>query len=123
MYHVNGDKLELGSFVDYEGSTGRIIRNAGNEIVVEEENNLWYFNGERHEVTTPFQSGLTGILADKILTTGDCRLSPYSVSVKYHKPYLKAVIDFVNRIQGTMRFMSNYINNRNYDLDNWWRVS
>ena len=98
----NGDKLELGSFVDYEGSTGRIIRNAGNEIVVEEENNLWYFNGERHEVTTPFQSGLTGILADKILTTGDCRLSPYSVSVKYHKPYLKAVIDFVNRIQGTM---------------------
>lgn len=99
---VNGDKMELGSFMEYDGPTGRVIRNAGNEIVVEEEKGKWFFNGEEHTSATPFQSGLTGILADEILNTGDCRLSPYSVSIKYHKPYLKAAIDFVNKVQGTM---------------------
>lgn len=99
---ANGDILELGSFDEYDGCTARIIRNAGNEIIVEEDKNRWFFNGEEHEAKTPFHSGLTGILADEILNTGDCRLSPYSVSVRYHKPYLRAVIDFVNKVQGTM---------------------
>lgn len=98
----NGDRMELGSFLDYDGPQGRIIKNAGNEIIVEEENNVWFFNGIEHTAKTPFQSGLTGILVDEILRTGDCRLSQYSLSVQYHKPFLKAVMDFVNKIQGTM---------------------
>lgn len=97
----NDDILTLGSFAEFEGESKVIIRNAGNEIIVEEGKGVWYYNGEEHIDKTPFQSGLTGILADELLSTGECRLSSYSISSQYHKPYLKAVLDFVNKIQGT----------------------
>ncbi len=97
----NDDILSLGSFAEFDGESKVIIRNAGNEIIVDEGKGIWYYNGEEHMVKTPFQSGLTGVLADEILTTGECRLSQYAISIQYHKPYLKAVLDFVNKIHGT----------------------
>ena len=96
----NGDAMILGSYADYSGDSKRIILNDGNEIIVKEGEGKWFINGKEYKVNIPFQSGLTGILADEIFETGDCRLTPYKISVQYHEPYLKAVIDFVNKVQG-----------------------
>lgn len=96
----NGDMMVLGSYAEHEGGSNRIIRNAGNEIIIKESEGLWFINGEEHVSKTPYQSGLTGILADEIFATGSCRLSTYTISSQYHKPYLKAVLSFVNNIMG-----------------------
>lgn len=96
-----GDKLLLGSLAEYEGDSRVIIKNGDNEITVNEGTGVWTYNGVEHEDKTPFQSGLTGKLADSLFTTNTCELTPYSFSTEYHKPYLKAVLDFVNNIQGT----------------------
>lgn len=98
---LNDDYLSLGCFLEYNGDFNVKIINDGNEILLNEGTGVWSINGgEEHQDKTPFQSGLTGIVADEILTTGDCRLTPYSMSVQYHKPYLQGVMQFVNKIQG-----------------------
>lgn len=96
----NGDKMSLCSIMEYEGVTTVKIQNAGKVYMVDEVKGSWFCDGEEHLTKTPYQSSLTGILADEIFTTGECRLSPYSISEQYHKPYLKAVMQFVNKIQG-----------------------
>lgn len=97
----NGDYLSLSCFSDYDGDINVKISNDGNEISLNEGTGVWSINGgEEHQDKTPFQSGLTGIVADEILTTGGCRLTPYSMSSQYHKPYLQAVMQFVNKLQG-----------------------
>lgn len=97
---TNGDKMILGCFDDYEGDSYVTIRNAGNTIIVNELTGAWSFNGDEHLDKTPYQSSLTGVLADELLDTGECRLSPYYISAQYHKPYLKAIMQLVNKLQG-----------------------
>lgn len=96
----NGDVLVQTCLSEYSGRTEVVIHNDGNEINVNEVTGEWSFNGNVLQAKTPYQSGLTGIVADEILTTGDCRLTPYSMSVQYHKPYLQAVMQLVNKLQG-----------------------
>ena len=95
----NGDVLVQTCLHEYSGNTDVIIRNDNNVFIVNESSGVWSINGNEHQTKTPYQSGLTGILTDKILTTGDCRLTPYSISAQYHKPYLRAVMDFINKLQ------------------------
>ena len=76
------------------------IKNAGNTIIVDEITGVWSFNGDEHVDKTPYQSSLTGVLADELLDTGECHLSPYYLSSQYHKPYLKAIMLLVNQLQG-----------------------
>ena len=97
---INGDILSLSCYFNYEGNSYISIKNAGNTIIIDESSGVWSFNGEEHIDKTPFQSGLTGILADEILISGKCQLSSYRVSSQYHKPYLKEVMHFVNKLQG-----------------------
>lgn len=97
---INGDKLYLGCYAEYSGGSSVTIKNAGNTIFVDELTGAWSFNGDEHVDKTPYQSSLTGVLADELLDTGECRLSPYHLSSQYHKPYLKAVMQLVNKLQG-----------------------
>lgn len=96
----NGDEMILGSYSEFEGPTIRIIKNDNKVIQVNETEGEWFYNGKKYEAKTPFQSSLTGELADEILETGTCKLTPYRLSVDYHKPYLKTVMNFVNKLQG-----------------------
>lgn len=98
---ANGDKMSVYSLLEYEGDTTVKIQNAGKLYVVDEVKGSWFCEGEEHATKTPYQSALTGVLADEILSTGECRLSSYSISSQYHKPYLQAVMQFVNKIQGS----------------------
>ena len=97
---INGDELTLGCYEEYEGAPSVTLKNAGNIFIVDELTGVWSYNGEEHVDKTPYQSGLTGILADELLETGECRLSPYSLSSQYHKSYLAAVMSFVNKLHG-----------------------
>lgn len=97
----NGDRLILGSYEDYTNSSAIKILNAGNTILIDSANKVWSFNGQSHSYKQVFQSDRTGTLADELLENGDCRLVRFNESVEYHKPYLSAVIEFVNKIQGT----------------------
>lgn len=97
---INGDELCLSCYADFIGDSYVTIKNAGNTIIIDESTGVWAFNGEKHIDKTPFQSGLTGILSDEILKSGECQLSSYGVSSQYHMPYLKAVMQFVNKLQG-----------------------
>lgn len=97
----NGDELTLGALENYTEKPLVKISNDNKEFIVDEAGSVWYHDGESHPYQTRFQSENTGILADEIFTTGSCRLSKYSSSAEYHKPYLQAVMDFVNKVQGT----------------------
>ncbi len=96
---VNGDELILVCNVENEGSASVTIQNSENIILVDELTGKWSFNDNEHVDKTPYQSSLTGILVDEVLDTGECRLSPYHLSSQYHKLYLKAVMQFVNKLQ------------------------
>lgn len=97
---AKGDTLTLGSYHDFEGDNFIAIQNGDNEIILDEQTGVWILHGERHEARTPYQSSLSGILADSILHNGECSLTPYAISANYHKPYLKEVMNFVNKIKG-----------------------
>lgn len=96
----NGDSLSQVCLSEYDGDSSVIIHNGSNVILVNESTGTWSINGEEQLAKTPYQSGLTGAVADEVLAQGNCRLTPYSVSTQYHKPYLQAVMQFVNKIQG-----------------------
>ena len=49
----------------------------------------------------PMSFRLTGILADEILKTGGCSLTPYSLSALYHKPFIEAMLAKYNEIRET----------------------
>ena len=53
----------------------------------------------------PFQSEMTGTYADLIIKTGHCELSTFDESVKYHKPFIRAILNFYNKINGTQSDM------------------
>lgn len=97
----NNDYLNLTCLSEFNCDNNVMITNDGNKISLNESTGVWTLNeGEEHQNKTPFQSGLTGVVADEILTSGECQLTPYSMSAQYHKPYLHAVIQFVNKLQG-----------------------
>jgi hypothetical protein len=99
---VDGDQLTLVCSDKYEEKSVVKITNGVKEIIVDEAKGEWYYNGETHQDRLYYQSEMTGMLADEIFNTGDCHLVAYDNSADYHKPYLLAVMNFVNKLQGTM---------------------
>lgn len=97
----DGDLLTLSSLEIYTDVPVVKIENAGKVIIVNEAKGEWYYNGQTHYDRLYQQSEMTGMLADEIFETSNCKLVDYTSSAEYHKPYLRAVIDFVNKIQGT----------------------
>lgn len=96
----DGDKLTLACYDTYEGDSSIRIENASNLIVVDEAKRQWSYNGEMHDARFYMQSEISGKMADEILEKGESRLVDYLSSAEYHKPYLMAVMDFMNKIQG-----------------------
>lgn len=76
------------------------IKYGNNIIKIQEENGLWTFNNESYVYKLPYQSQLTGLLADITLSIGYCPLTPYENSAEYHKPFIKAILNHYNEIKG-----------------------
>ena len=96
-----GSILTLISEKDFTGEKNFMIENGDNMYVISEGGGHWSLNGEDHQYAMPYQSQLTGVLADEILKTGECSLTPFAVSVDYHRPFIEAVLAKYNSIQGT----------------------
>lgn len=89
---INGSTLSLISENNYIGEKGIKIVNGENTIHISETNGSWSFKGEVNEYNIPYQSQLTGLLADEILITGGCSLSTFGLSIDYHKPFIEALL-------------------------------
>lgn len=74
------------------------IKDGSNSIIVDERNKIYEYNNSVFSYQMPFQSEMTGLYADLIIKTGNCQLSSLGDSVKYHKPFIRAILDFYNNI-------------------------
>lgn len=97
---TKGSVLTLISENNYVGEKNFIIEN-GKDLYTVLEGEGFILHGDRYEYGMPFQSQLTGLLADELLKTGGCSLSPFYLSVSYHKPFIKALLEKYNNLIGT----------------------
>ena len=97
---AHGHKLSLTSENNYSGLKNMTIQNGNNLIEIEESKGVWSINSVRHQYKMAFQSQLTGLLADEILITGGCLLTPFDLSVSYHKPFIEALLEKYNELKG-----------------------
>ena len=88
----NGSELILTSINGYERKAGITIQNGDMNLFIDESKGLWSLNGEEHNFAVPYQSQLSGVLADDLLSKGDCPLSTYKLSASYHKPFIEALL-------------------------------
>ncbi len=97
IYTPNGSELTLISENNFTGEKNLLIENGDNLYTVSEDEGFILHN-HKYEYSMPFQSQLSGLLADELLKTGGCSLSPFELSVTYHKPFIKAILDKYNEI-------------------------
>ena len=97
----NGNELTLISEKDFKGEKNFMIENDHNVYDISEGDGKWSMNGNTYHYSTPYQSQLTGVLADELLITGGCSLTPFNTSVEYHKPFIEAMLAKYNDIMGT----------------------
>ena len=69
--------------------------------VISEGSGNCYLNGNTYYYSMPYQSQLSGLLADELLITGGCSLTSYELSASYHKPFIEAMLAKYNDIMGT----------------------
>lgn len=96
----NGSELTLISENNYTGEKNFFIENGDNIYTISEGEGFWLHN-KKYDYAMPYQSQLSGILADELLKTGGCSLTPYLLSVSYHKPFMEAMLSKYNIIKGT----------------------
>lgn len=96
----NKSVLKLTSSPDYKNTIRCIIKNGNKTIEYYEGTGEIFVNGESKCVPIHYQSGLSGILVDEMLTSGTCRLTSYEESASYHVAYLSKIAPFINKIKG-----------------------
>lgn len=95
-----GNELTLISEHNFTGEKNILIEN-GDDLYGVSEGEGFYLYNKKFDYAMPYQSQLTGVLADEILKTGGCSLTPYRTSVLYHKPFIEAMLERYNEIKGT----------------------
>lgn len=95
-----GNELVLTSVNGFDGKAGITITNGEKIIYVDETHGFWLDGNIENRFSVPYQSQLSGILADELLTSGTCQLSSYELSASYHKPFIIALLQKYNEIEG-----------------------
>jgi hypothetical protein len=95
-----GNELTLISEKNFTGEKNFLVENGDNLYGISEGEGFCLHN-KKYEYAMPYQSQLTGVLADEILKTGGCSLTPYQTSVLYHKPFIEAMLERYNEIKST----------------------
>ena len=75
-----------------------IINESKGKIFISSEENNW--NWEEKLFTIPYQSELTNIVVDDIITTGSCELTSFDESQEEHKFLLMELTKFISKIYG-----------------------
>lgn len=93
-----GNRLFLRCRKDGEGQEPITITTNRLRVSINESTGILDVNDIKSSFRIPYQSETTGLYADMLLKTGFCSLAPYSVSARYHRYFLKAMLDFYNEI-------------------------
>lgn len=97
----NGNTMTLESAPQYKGEMVMQIKNGDKLITVNEwSGGEITINGVFHDSKFSYQSELTGILLDTLLSTETCGLVSYQESMEYHTQFLSTVLAYVNKLQG-----------------------
>ena len=96
-----GNILTLISEKNFDGEKNLMIENGEDMYVISEGDEKWSMNGNTYQFSMPYQSQLTGVLADELLITGGCSLTPFNLSATYHTPFIEAMLAKYNEIKGT----------------------
>lgn len=96
----NGSRLCLTSIENYEGDTSVSITNGENSIFVNEAKGVVVINNVMKQFPLTYQSTVSGILVDEILSNGECRLTDYYESSFYHKTFLRVIGPYINKLTG-----------------------
>ena len=95
-----GNELTLISENNFTGEKNFLIEN-GDDLYTISEGEGYILHGKKYDYAMPYQSQLTGLLADELLKTGGCSLTPYFFSASYHKPFIEAMLSKYNEIKDT----------------------
>ena len=93
-----GHSLLLSSFYDISDGACVVIKNGDHNIILDEVHGNLTIDGKDLIVKTPYQSQMTGLLADMLFSTGFCPLTQYEVSAGYHRTFIKELLSVYNRI-------------------------
>jgi predicted dehydrogenase len=94
-----GSKLNLHCSKD-EKIYGGWIKSDKYDIVIDKKNMKLVINGEEEPIFSYPNSQLTGKVVDQLLLNGDCGLTRFEESCKYHKPIIDAILNEYNRLTG-----------------------
>lgn len=97
---LNGSSLVLICRDDQVDSNQIDLLNGESHVIINEKEGKMSVNGIDKPIFIKHQSQLTGIVADNILTSGECLLTPYLESAEYHKPFLVGILDIYNELTG-----------------------
>ena len=86
---LKGNTLKLTSSKSLQNTPYVDIKNGMNYIALDEIKGELTIEGKTSKVATPFQSQMTGLLADMVFSTGCCPLTPYEESARYHRNFIK----------------------------------
>ena len=78
-----------------------VLEQENSSIVIDEGKNEYLINGKEYNLGVKYQSDLTGVVIDDLLTVSRCDLPTYELSANLHKLLLTQILSFVNQIQGT----------------------
>lgn len=96
----DGDQLILEANPEHEGPSVDVILNGDKRILIDESKGIVQINDLKIEEPMQYQSALSGILVDELLSNGTCLLTPYAESARYHTIFLSQIGPFVNNITG-----------------------
>jgi len=96
----DGDQLILEANPEYEGPSIDVILNGDKRVLIDESKGIVQINDLKIEEPVQFQSALSGIFVDELLSSGTCMLTPYTESARYHMIFLLQIGPFVNNITG-----------------------
>lgn len=96
----NGSTLLLSSTSDFDGKTEVILKNGGKTIRYDETLGKLSIDEKMRTTEVKYQSSLSGVVIDDLLMTGNCDLTTYTESAKYHKKFLCVIAPFINKLNG-----------------------
>lgn len=94
-----GSKLNLHCSKD-EKIYGGCIKSDKYDIVIDKKNMKLNVNGEAEPILSYPNSQLTGKVVDRLLLEGNCDLTRFEESCKYHKPIIEAILNEYNKLTG-----------------------
>ena len=101
-----GDRFEISSRIEPGTPLHLSIKTQARQIEIQETLGTAIFvnqqTGQEHQetFTVPYQSQITGIVAQEILMNGACSLTPYKESVLLHLQLLQTLLAHLNNVSG-----------------------